>query len=177
MPIDSNMSGFLRKMERAARAMEGAPDEIAQEVAYEIHDEAIKNASGPNYMADFNKEVKADSRRKKKRLKRKYSDLGSKTFALPFFKYQSSGKLHYPVPVITGTFRRAHKVERVGLGVYRVFGDLNVANYFTNVHDGTSKMEGRPTIDDAAKKIIDSGKAINITRAIVKLRLREAGVD
>lgn len=66
----------------------------------------------------------------------------------------------YPVPVRTGTFRRAHKMDRQQNGDYRVYIDAKAAKYAANVHDGTWKMEARPTVDDAAE-LLDIDKIVD----------------
>jgi hypothetical protein len=189
------MDKLIRRLQRMQRAVHEAKDEVAQEVATEILAKAIDKASGANYIAAHKKHVRAQQRRKTKGKVRQSSPTaqqligartGKKSWApkstnysrgaharsMAFFKYNMDGSLQYPVPVITGTFRRAHKMRRVGHGRYEVYGDLGTANYFTYVHDGTSKMAGRPTIDDAVFEIRESGEAKNIAVKIVMEKLR-----
>lgn len=159
------MDDFLRRMREAQKKMKEAQTEVAEEVATEILAVAIDKASGPNYMSEYNKHRRAERRRKRK--------LKKLSRILPFLKYDETGKLKYPVPVITGTFRRAHKIRRVSRTIREVYGDLNTANYFTYVHDGTSRMEGRATIDDAANEVAYGGKAREIAVRIVNEKLQE----
>ncbi|WP_432400953.1 hypothetical protein [Wukongibacter sp. M2B1] len=76
--------------------------------------------------------------------------------------------LPYPVGVITGTLKRSLRIKRLGKHRYKVYSDLNVAKYSPWVHDGTSKMEGRPYLDDAVLYVMDTKKYIDVADKILE---------
>lgn len=79
----------------------------------------------------------------------------------------NGGGQPYPVGVITGTLKRSLKIKRIGKNKYKVFADMNIAKYACWVHDGSSKMEARPFIDDAARNVMDTRRYIEVANNIL----------
>lgn len=74
----------------------------------------------------------------------------------------------YPVGVQTGSLKRSLKIKKVGKNKYKVFADMNIANYACWVHDGTARMKERPFLDDALNHVMDSGKYLEIANQILE---------
>lgn len=73
----------------------------------------------------------------------------------------------YPVSVNQGHLKRSLKIKRLGRAKYKVFSDLEIANYGSYVHDGTSRMRPRPFLDDGVKSVINTGRYIEIANDIL----------
>lgn len=131
---------LLEDLDFTSEQLDEAMDDIAKEVATEILDKAIENVDGPFLGSKTNK----------KRLK------------ITVFNNQP-----YPVAVRTGSLKRSLKIKRMGKARRKVFADRNIANYASHVHDGTSKMEARPFLDDAVNDVMDSGKYLKIATSII----------
>ena len=130
----------LRDLELTSEQIDEAMDDIAKEVATEILDKAIQNVDGPFLGSKTNK----------KKLK------------ITVFNNQP-----YPVAVRTGSLKRSLKIKRMGKASRKVFADMNIANYASHVHDGTSRMKARPFLDDAVDDVLDSGKYLDIAGKII----------
>ncbi|WP_353096309.1 hypothetical protein [Tissierella praeacuta] len=131
----------LRDLELTAEEIDDAMDEISKQVATEIQQKAINNVNGPY--------------------------LGSKTNKKKL-KITIIEKQPYPVAVRTGSLKRSLKTpKRMGKARYKVYSDMNIANYACHVHDGTSRMKARPFLDDAVDEVMDSGKYLDIAGKII----------
>lgn len=73
----------------------------------------------------------------------------------------------YPVGVRTGTLKRSLKIKKLGKNRYKVFSDFEIARYSYWVHEGSSKMEARPFLDDAVKNVMDTKKYLNVAEKIL----------
>lgn len=175
MSMDVDFSGLLAKMQRVSQAVTQAVEDTSAKVSEEIHEKAIEYASGP-----MNPDWKAKQARTAKRGNVKN---GGKRITHHFkdnaqymwyreVMTEGRGNAPWPVSVNTGTYRRAHKRERIRKGVWRVYGDSKIARYFSWVHDGTVRMKGRPTIGKAVQEFNQSGRIKEIGRAMIKKHLQ-----
>jgi hypothetical protein len=175
MSFDVDFSGLLTKMQRVSQAVQQAVEDTAEKAAEEIHEKAIEYASGPmnpDWKAKQARTAKRDSvRNGGKRIAMHFKDNAE---YLWYREVMHEGKSDppWPVSVNTGTFRRAHRRERVKKGVWRVFGDSKIARYFSHVHDGTIRMKGRPTIGKAVQEFKQSGRIREIGRAMLRKNLQ-----
>lgn len=175
MSFDVDFNGLLSKMQRISQAVQEAVEDTSAKAAEEIHEKAIEYASGP-----MNPDWKAKQARTANRDSVRQ---GGKRVALHFkdnaeylwyreVMHEGKGTPPWPVSVNTGTFRRAHRRERIRKGVWRVFGDSKIARYFSYVHDGTIRMKGRPTIGKAVQEFNQTGRIKEIGRTMIKKRLQ-----
>lgn len=74
----------------------------------------------------------------------------------------------YPVSVNTGQLKRSLKIKKISNGKYKVFADIEIANYADWVHNGTSRMRPRPFLDDAVKSVINSGRYVEIANGVLE---------
>ncbi|WP_429845340.1 hypothetical protein [Brevibacillus sp. FIR094] len=175
MGFDVDFSRLLAKMQQVNHAVQQAVEDTAAKAAEEIHEKAIEYASGP-----MNPDWKAQQARTAKRANVKN---GGKRVTKVFkdnaeymwyreVMQEGRGNAPWPVSVNTGTFRRAHKRERVSKGVWKVYGDSKVAKYFAWVHNGTIRMKPRPTIGKAVQEFNQSGRIQEIARTMIRKRLQ-----
>lgn len=130
----------LRDLDMTSEGIDEAMDDISNEVAIQILEDAIQNVNGP-YLG-----------------KRKINHR---------LKVIEFNKQPYPVAVRTGTLKRSLKKKRLGWGKHKVFADQNIARYACWVHDGTSRMKERPFLDDAVRSVLDSKKYLDIAGDII----------
>jgi len=176
MRMDVDFSRLLSKIQRINSAVQLAVEDTSAKAAEEILEKAIEYASGP-----MNPDWKAKQARTAQRDsvknggKRVAKHFKNNADYLWYREVMHEGKADppWPVSVNTGTFRRAHKSERIGKGVWRVYGDSKIARYFGYVHDGTIYLKPRPTIGKAVQEFRQSGRIKEIGRQMLRKRLQE----
>ncbi|WP_103110702.1 hypothetical protein [Brevibacillus reuszeri] len=175
MQFDVDFSGLLAKMQRVSQAVQQAVEDTSAKASEEIHEKAIEYASGPmnpDWKAQQARTAKRDNvRNGGKRVVKVFKDNAEYLWYREVM-HEGKGDAPWPVSVNTGTFRRAHKRERVGKGVWRVYGDSKISRYFAYVHDGTIRMKGRPTIGKAVQEFNQSGRIKQIGRAMLQKRMQ-----
>lgn len=134
------LEDVLRDLDMTSEEIDEAMDDISNEVAIQILEDAIQNVNGP-YIG-----------------KRKLNHR---------LKVAGFNKQPYPVAVRTGNLKRSLKLKRMRKGRHKVFADRNIANYACHVHDGTSRMRARPFLDDAVDNVMDSNKYLDIATDII----------
>lgn len=140
------LEDVLRDLDMTYEEIDEAMDDISNEVATQILEDAIQNVNGP-YIG-----------------KRKLNHR---------LKVAGFNKQPYPVAVRTGSLKRSLKLKRMRKGRHKVFADRNIANYACHVHDGTSRMRARPFLDDAVDNVMDSGKYLDIAGKIIDKALNK----
>ncbi|RFB35730.1 hypothetical protein [Brevibacillus sp. VP] len=173
-----NGTRFLQRIKQLQSVMSNGVDEVAEHAAREIHEKAVEYASGP-----MNPEWKQQQARTSQRTavrntgKKKIKHTFTNDSEYKWYKeVMTEGKnAPWPVSVNTGSFRRAHKVTRVRRGVWKVWGDSQVANYFAHVHNGTIRMRGRPTIGKAFQEFRESNRIIHVGKQVFQKKLRGMG--
>ena len=177
MTMDVDLSGLFGKINRLQQAVKESVEETAEKAAEEVLEKAIEYASGPmnpewkRKMAQTAKSKKTRQQTKRKVVRKFDSDAEYRWYKEVMSEMQSSQP--WPVSVNTGTFRRAHRAEKIGPGVWRVFGDSSIAKYFSYVHDGTVHMRGRPTIGKAVQEFKRSERIKEIGRVILHKKLSQ----
>lgn len=177
--FDVDFTRLLSKLQKVSGAVQLAVEDTSAKAAEEILEKSIEFASGP-----MNPDWKAQQARTAKETTAKQGGKRvTKVFKnnfdylwYQFVKTEGRADPPWPVSVNTDTFRRAHKSERIGRGIWRVYGDSDVANYFAHVHDGTMHMKGRPTIGKAVQEFKASRRIQEIGRDMMQKRLKEAGL-
>ncbi|WP_309479170.1 HK97-gp10 family putative phage morphogenesis protein [Brevibacillus agri] len=176
MSFDVDYSRLLAKLQNVSHAVQQAVEDTSAKAAEEIHEKAIEYASGP-----MNPDWKARQARTARRSdvknggRRVVKVFKDNAEYLWYREVMREGRTDAPWPVSanTGTFRQAHKRERIGRGVWRVYGDSKTANYFAYVHNGTIHMKPRPTIGKAVQEFKQSRRVQEIGRVMLQKRLRE----
>ncbi len=176
MSFDVDFSGLLAKMSQISQAVQQAVEDTVAKAAEEVQEKAIEYASGPmnpDWKARQARTANRDSvKNGGKRVARVFKDNAQYLWYREVM-HEGRAEPPWPVSVNTGTFRRAHKSERVGKGVWRVYGDSKVARYFGWVHDGTIHLKPRPTIAKAVQEFKQSGRIKEIVRDMLRKRLQE----
>lgn len=144
------------------KELDGAIDQIAKETATMVLDESKENINGP-MNPNFKKRKKGSSGSLSNSSPGVISRIKSK-----LIKVSPKGEVPYPVSVNTGTLKRSLKIAKLNKGQYKVFSDLNIANYAIFVHEGTSKMKARPFLDDGVDKVLEDGKYLDNAADIVE---------
>lgn len=134
------LEDVLRDLDMTSEKIDEAMDDISNEVAIQILEDAIQNVNGP-YIG-------------KKKLNHR-------------LKVAGFNKQPYPVAVRTGNLKRSLKIKRMGKGSHKVFADMGIAKYACWVHDGTTRMKERPFLDDAVRSVLDSKKYLDIAGDII----------
>lgn len=154
----------LRDLELTSEEIDESMDEISKQVATEIQQKAINNVNGPKNMA-IGKVKKAGKKIKKVETKKSSRLKEIKKF---MNRFRKKNDVPYPVSVNTGNLKRSLKTpKRIGKAKYKVYADMNIANYACHVHDGTSRMKARPFLDDAVDEVMDSDKYLDIAGKII----------
>lgn len=156
------LNELLSDLNIMSESVDNCMDEIARETASMIHAESIENVSGPK-----NPNWKRSGSKVQRKIGKKVTFKKVKYF-LKSLKVQGLAEQLYPVSVNTGTLRRSLKLKRLAPGVYKVFADANIANYAYYVHEGTSKMQARPFLDNAVDKVLNDEKYLNVAADIVE---------
>lgn len=179
MPIDMDFSRFFQKVERIQQAVTASVEESSAKAAEEILEKAVEYASGPmnpEWKQRQARTAKMDSANQRpKRITKRFNNDAEYQWYREVV-YEGKSDAPWPVSVNTGQFRRAHKSERIGRGVWRVYGDSQVANYFKWVHNGTINVKPRPTIGKAVQEFNGSGRIKEIAREKIRAKLREVGM-
>ncbi|MGW9128157.1 hypothetical protein ACWGPW_24600 [Paenibacillus chitinolyticus] len=175
MRFDVDYSRLLAKMQRVSQAVQQAVEDTSAKAAEEIHEKAIEYASGPMNPDWKAKQARTAKRKNVRNSGKRVAKVFKNNAKYQWYRevmHEGKGDAPWPVSVNTNTFRSAHKRERVRRGVWRVYGDNKVANYFSNVHDGTIHMKGRPTIGKAVEEFNQSGRIKEIGRAMLQKRMQ-----
>lgn len=180
MPIDADLSGLFDKLQRLSRAAQQTVEDTAEKAAEEIHEKAIEYASGPmnpewKQRQARTAKLESASQRQRRKVVLHFKDDAQYQWYKEVM-HEGRADPPWPVSVNTAHFLRAHKRERIGRGVWRVYGDSSVANYFGYVHDGTIHMKGRPTIGKAVQEFKESRRIREIGRDMLHKNLKNEGL-
>ncbi|MED1954880.1 hypothetical protein [Brevibacillus centrosporus] len=176
MKFDVDFSGLITKMQKVSQAVKQAVEDTSEKASEEIHEKALEYASGPMNPDWKTKQARtakrSDVKKGGKRISKVFKDNAEYMW---YREVMHEGKADppWPVSVNSGFYRNAHKRERVSMGVWRVYGDSKVANYFAHVHNGTIYMKPRPTIGKAVQEFNQSGRIKEISRTMLQKHLRK----
>lgn len=178
MSIEMDFSRFIQKAQRISQAITSAVEETSAKAAEEILEKAIEYASGPMNPEWKQRQARTakleTAKQRPKRVTQRFKNDAEYQW---YREVMHEGKQDAPWPVSVNTnhFRTAHKREKLGRGVWRVYGDSQVANYFKCVHNGTIYLKPRPTIGKAVQEFKESGRVREIAREKIRTKLREVG--
>jgi len=176
MRMDVDFSRLLSKIQRINNAVQLAVEDTSAKAAEEILEKAIEYASGPmnpDWKAKQARTAQRDSVKNGGKRVDKHFKNNADYLWYREVMYEGKADPPWPVSVNTGTFRRAHKSERIGKGVWRVYGDSKIARYFAYVHDGTIRLKPRPTIRKAVQEFNQSSRIKEIGHQMLRKRLQE----
>ncbi len=163
---------FEKMIDEVMEIMPKAADEIVKEISSEVLHEAIDNVNGPKNQNIMNK----------KKSSKRITKLGKKNLMAGLLAISAGHRYGldagirvrraysqpYPVSVNTGQLKRALKIKKISNGKYKVFADIEIANYAYWVHNGTSRLRPRPFLKDAVKSVINSGRYVEIANEVLE---------
>ena len=163
---------FEKMIDEVMEIMPKAADSIVKEIGLEVLSEAIDNVNGPKNQNIMNK----------KKSSKRITKLGKKNLMAGLLAISAGHRYGldagirvrraysqpYPVSNNTDTLRGSLELKKLGNAKYKVFADIQKANYAHWVHDGTSRLRPRPFLKDAVKSVINSGRYVEIANEVLE---------
>ena len=163
---------FEKMIDEVMEIMPKAADSIVKEIGLEVLEGAVNNVNGPKNQNIMNK----------KKSSNRITKLGKKNLMAGLLSISAGQRFGlstgldvkrgysqpYPVSVNTGQLKRSLKIKKISNGKYKVFADIEIANYADWVHNGTSRMRPRPFLKDAVKSVINSGRYVEIANGVLE---------